>query len=393
MPGWPSPTRSWTSAPSWGPGWCWARRLPGTVAHTRPVRLVGHRHHPELAERSPLPAAATVEVPAGVQAGHRAAFADGRGIPARRPVGPGPPLRRAMPYPAASPRCSTTASCRRRPRPADRGPATRAARANRARLDELIAGNDEHQAMVAPARGAGRPGRPPRPRLTAPPATSWPPSSSGSSASRTDAAGLDHAVDVVTRVPPCASTVASDATCARRRGRGEAEDAGYDGVWTAETGHDPFFPLLLAAEHTERPRARHRHRGGVRPQPDDLAQHANDLQGLGGRFILGLGIADQAAHHEAVLDAVVAPGRPHARVHPGHAGHLGLLERRHQLDFQGDFYTHTLMTPFFNPGPNPHGAPKVFLAGGRRADDRGGRRGRRRHPRATASPPSATCAR
>ena len=34
-----------------------------------------------------------------------------------------------------------------------------------------------------------------------------------------------------------------------------------------------------------------------------------------------------------------------------------------KLDFRGDFYTHTLMTPFFNPGPNPYGPPKVFLAG------------------------------
>src|SRR5207244_11920816 len=33
-----------------------------------------------------------------------------------------------------------------------------------------------------------------------------------------------------------------------------------------------------------------------------------------------------------------------------------------KLDFRGDFYTHTLMTPFFNPGPNPYGSPKVFLA-------------------------------
>ena len=32
----------------------------------------------------------------------------------------------------------------------------------------------------------------------------------------------------------------------------EQEAAGYDGIWTAETSHDPFFPLLLAAEHTER---------------------------------------------------------------------------------------------------------------------------------------------
>jgi len=33
-----------------------------------------------------------------------------------------------------------------------------------------------------------------------------------------------------------------------------------------------------------------------------------------------------------------------------------------KLDFRGDFYTHTLMTPFFNPGPNPHGNPKIVLA-------------------------------
>ena len=31
-----------------------------------------------------------------------------------------------------------------------------------------------------------------------------------------------------------------------------AEEAGYDAVWSAETGHDAFFPLLIAAEHTER---------------------------------------------------------------------------------------------------------------------------------------------
>jgi alkanesulfonate monooxygenase SsuD/methylene tetrahydromethanopterin reductase-like flavin-dependent oxidoreductase (luciferase family) len=33
-----------------------------------------------------------------------------------------------------------------------------------------------------------------------------------------------------------------------------------------------------------------------------------------------------------------------------------------RLDFEGEFYRHTLMTPFFAPTPNPFGAPKVFLA-------------------------------
>jgi len=34
-----------------------------------------------------------------------------------------------------------------------------------------------------------------------------------------------------------------------------------------------------------------------------------------------------------------------------------------RLDFQGDYYSHTLMTPFFNPGPSPYGPPPVLLAG------------------------------
>ena len=30
------------------------------------------------------------------------------------------------------------------------------------------------------------------------------------------------------------------------------EAQGFDGIVTAETANDPFFPLMLAAEHTER---------------------------------------------------------------------------------------------------------------------------------------------
>ena len=32
-----------------------------------------------------------------------------------------------------------------------------------------------------------------------------------------------------------------------------------------------------------------------------------------------------------------------------------------RLDFKGDFYTHTLMTPMFTPTDNDYGAPKVLL--------------------------------
>jgi probable F420-dependent oxidoreductase len=33
-----------------------------------------------------------------------------------------------------------------------------------------------------------------------------------------------------------------------------------------------------------------------------------------------------------------------------------------RLAFRGEFYRHTLMTPMFDPGPNPYGSPRIFLA-------------------------------
>ena len=64
-----------------------------------------------------------------------------------------------------------------------------------------------------------------------------------------------------------------------------------------------------------------------------------------------------------------------------------------KLDFRGEFYTHTLMTPFFDPGPNPFGPPEVILAAVGDLHDRGRGRGRRRHDPAPVHAPSATCAR
>ena len=106
----------------------------------------------------------------------------------------------------------------------------------------------------------------------------------------------------------------------------ELEELGYDGLLTAETGHDAFLPIALAAEHTERIELAHGHRGRVRPHADGARVHgerpAADVEGpVRARPRL----ADQAAHREAVLDAVVAPGAAHARVRPRVAGDL---ERR-----------------------------------------------------------------
>jgi alkanesulfonate monooxygenase SsuD/methylene tetrahydromethanopterin reductase-like flavin-dependent oxidoreductase (luciferase family) len=69
-----------------------------------------------------------------------------------------------------------------------------------------------------------------------------------------------------------------------------AEAVGYDAVWTAETAHDPFFPLLLAAEHTERVELGTAIAVAFARNPMILANIAYDLQAYsGGRFALGLG--------------------------------------------------------------------------------------------------------
>ena len=70
----------------------------------------------------------------------------------------------------------------------------------------------------------------------------------------------------------------------------QAEAAGYSGVWTAETAHDPFFPLLLAAEHTSTLELGTSIAVAFARNPMTLANIGWDLQSFSqGRFVLGLG--------------------------------------------------------------------------------------------------------
>ncbi|TMK88649.1 MAG: LLM class F420-dependent oxidoreductase [Actinobacteria bacterium] len=143
----------------------------------------------------------------------------------------------------------------------------------------------------------------------------------------------------------------------------EAEDAGYDGVWSAETSHDPFFPLLLAAEHTERLEIGTGITVAFPRSPMHLANVGWDLQHYSkGRFLLGLG-SQIRAHIEKRFSATWS--KPASRMRElilAMRAIWGSWQEGTKLDFRGDFYSHTLMTPFFNPGPNPYGMPKVFLA-------------------------------
>ncbi len=141
------------------------------------------------------------------------------------------------------------------------------------------------------------------------------------------------------------------------------EDAGYAGVWCPETGHDPFFTLLMGAEHTERLQLGTGIAVAFARNPMTMAVLANDLQNLSrGRFMLGMG-SQIKAHIEKRFSMPWSHPAPRMREF--------ILAMREiwrcwneggKLSFSGDFYTHRLMTPFFNPGPNQYGTPKVFLA-------------------------------
>ena len=142
------------------------------------------------------------------------------------------------------------------------------------------------------------------------------------------------------------------------------EDQGYDGLWTAETAHDPFFPLLLASQSTKRVELGTGIAVAFARNPMNLAQLAYDLQAASqGRFILGLG--SQIKPH--ITKRFSMPwSHPAARMREMILAIRAIWASWNdgsKLDFQGDFYTHTLMTPFFDPGPNPHGNAKIFLAG------------------------------
>jgi probable F420-dependent oxidoreductase len=143
----------------------------------------------------------------------------------------------------------------------------------------------------------------------------------------------------------------------------EAERQGWDGVLTAETAHDPFFPLLLAAEHTERLELGTGIAVAFARNPMTLANLGWDLQSYsGGRFILGLG-SQIKAHIEKRFS--MPWSHPAARMREMVLAMRAIWTAWNEstpLRFEGEFYRHTLMTPFFDPGPNPHGDPLVFVA-------------------------------
>jgi len=143
-----------------------------------------------------------------------------------------------------------------------------------------------------------------------------------------------------------------------------AEDLGFAGLWTSETKHDAFLPLAIAANETQRVELGTSVAIAFSRSPMETAQTAWDLQDLSdGRFLLGLGT--QVRAH--ITRRFSMPwDRPAARLREYILALRAIwdsFQTGETLQFEGEFYQHTLMTPFFDPGPIDHPQIPVYIAG------------------------------
>jgi probable F420-dependent oxidoreductase len=143
----------------------------------------------------------------------------------------------------------------------------------------------------------------------------------------------------------------------------EAEALGFDGAWSTEVGRDPFLPLVVAARRTRSLTLGTGVAIAFARSPMTVASTAYDLQGLsGGRFVLGLG--SQVKAH--VTRRYGMPWtEPAERMREFVLALKAIWDDwcgGAPLDFRGEHYRHTLMTPMFRPARHRWGPPPVHLA-------------------------------
>jgi probable F420-dependent oxidoreductase len=142
-----------------------------------------------------------------------------------------------------------------------------------------------------------------------------------------------------------------------------AETRGDDGWFVGETAHDPLLACVVAGGASDRLQVGTGIAVAFPRSPMHVAYAAHDLQALtGGRFVLGLG-SQIKAHIEKRFG--IAWSRPAARMREYVLALRAIWQAwgtGERLRFEGEFYRHTLMTPFFTPAAHGHGAPPVWLA-------------------------------
>jgi probable F420-dependent oxidoreductase len=150
-----------------------------------------------------------------------------------------------------------------------------------------------------------------------------------------------------------------------------AQEIGFDVLWTQETQHDPFLPCALIAEHSETLRFGTAIAVSFARSPANLAYTAWDLSAQsGGRFILGLG-TQVKAHIERRFgmtwpESVTGKLREQIQVI---RAFWDCWQNGTKLNFRGEYYKATLMSPFFQPPPLPlgegwgEGLIPIYIAG------------------------------
>lgn len=142
-----------------------------------------------------------------------------------------------------------------------------------------------------------------------------------------------------------------------------AEDIGVDGVWTTEVSRDPFLPLMTAAQQSDSLQIGTAVAVAFARSPITTAAVANDLNTFSrGRFVLGLG-SQIRSHVERRFS--MSWSAPAARMREYILALQAIWDSWQSgepLDFCGEHYRHTLMTPMFRPESHVYGNPRVVVA-------------------------------
>lgn len=144
----------------------------------------------------------------------------------------------------------------------------------------------------------------------------------------------------------------------------EAEEMGFDGVWSMENQHDPFLSLAVSATSTTRLKLGTAIALAFPRSPMSFAYTAWDLQrASNGRFVLGLGTQVKGHNQRRYSVKWESPGPKLREIVLALRAIWDCWQNGAKLDFQGDFFQHSLMTPAFSPGKIAHPHIPIFVAG------------------------------
>jgi len=144
----------------------------------------------------------------------------------------------------------------------------------------------------------------------------------------------------------------------------QAEALGFDGAWSSEVAHNPFFPLTLGATETSTIQLGTQIAVAFPRSPMVTAQIAWDLAAQsGGRFILGLGTQVRAHITRRFSEEWTDPISRMREYIEGMRAIWDTFQNDARLRYRGEHYTFRLMAPFFNPGAIDHPDIPIYLAG------------------------------